>query len=200
MSDWAAVTRTRWTGVAVWEARAQDLLAKKGPLWKLMAELYDLAITDLDPVLSTMQDMGNQVRCRAELRECLSAVEDIVGIFNVGGSWGRHTAVDLRFFDGPSHVAARSPPFESPYTHLDGSPVKVWAPLSQGWSHCATVRGGKAGDLNSALREWPLPAAVGWLPRPCQAAPTWPRFAQPVVLPLSERGRLGVAIALLFGP
>ena len=120
--------------MASWESRIQDLLAKKEPLWKLKAELYDLAITDLDPVLATMQDMGNQVRCRAELRECLSAVEDIVGIFNVGGGWGHHTAVDLRF--RPSMTALRMSQLVRHHlralTHFDGSPIKVWVPLSQG--------------------------------------------------------------------
>ena len=61
----------RWTGMSAWENRIQELLSRKEPLWKLKSELCELAVAGLGPVLSIMQDMGNQVRCRAELRECL---------------------------------------------------------------------------------------------------------------------------------
>ena len=56
-----------------------------------------------------------------------------MGIFNVG-AWGHHTAVDLRF--RPSMTALRVSQLVRRHlralTHFDGSPVKVWVPLSQG--------------------------------------------------------------------
>ncbi|CAE7727500.1 unnamed protein product [Symbiodinium sp. CCMP2592] len=134
VSDWAAVTRTRWIGMCAWENRLQELLSRKEPLWHVKTELYVLALEDLEPILASIQDTAVQMQCRAELRECLSAVDDVVGIFPVGGGWGHHTGVDLRHC--PSMSALRMSQLVR--HHLRGAAsafstngIEVWAPLSQ---------------------------------------------------------------------
>ena len=109
--------------MSAWENRAQELLANKEPLWKLKADLSTLALEDLDPILSTMTDMGAQVQCR----------DDIVGLFNTGGPWGRHTAVDLRY--KPCMSAMRMSQLVRHHLRAltnDNCPIKIWQPLSQG--------------------------------------------------------------------
>ena len=98
-------------------------------------------------MLSGMSDMGShcsQVQCRADLCECLSAVDDIVGLFNTGGSWDRRTAVDLRF--RPSATALRMSQLVRHHlrtlTCADDCTVKIWQSLSQAEMSCKRKRQG----------------------------------------------------------
>ena len=135
LSDWSATTRTRWEGMKASDERMQALVKTKTGLWQVKDELFNLVIIDLDPLLSHVPDPNQQMQLRAELREVLSAREDIVGVFPVGGEWGRRTGLDLRY--KPSLASFRlcqavRNVLGPLLRRLDGATVKVWVPLSAG--------------------------------------------------------------------
>ena len=69
----------RWEGCPNLEARLLDLQKAKTGLWQVKAELFELLMADLGPVLVTMEDTAKQMQLRSELRECLGQVEEVVG-------------------------------------------------------------------------------------------------------------------------
>ncbi|CAE6973016.1 unnamed protein product [Symbiodinium sp. CCMP2592] len=150
VSDWSAVTRTRWVGMSAWENRLQELLSRKEPLWHVKNELYVLAFEVLEPILACIQDMAVQMQCKAELRECLSAV-------------------DLRF--RPSMSAFRMSQLVR--HHLRGVAsafathgIEVWAPLSQNdMKNKRNRQGGKGGGGKGHSK-----GAVGSTSAPVSAA------------------------------
>ena len=83
LSDWSATTRARWEGMKALDERMQALVKTKTGLWQVKDELFNLVMVDLDPLLSHVPDPNHQMQLRAELREVLSAREDIVGVFPV---------------------------------------------------------------------------------------------------------------------
>ncbi|CAE6941516.1 unnamed protein product [Symbiodinium natans] len=127
LSDWSATTRTRWEGLKALDERMQALVKAKTGLWQVKDELYTLVMSDLDPLLAHIPNPSVQMQVRAELREVLSAREEIVRVFPVGGECGRHTALDLRY--KPSRPFAYAKLLEQrprASSEADSAAVRVW--------------------------------------------------------------------------
>ena len=119
-------------GMTAVNDRMMALVNRKEGLWQVKAELYDLLMQDLDPILAAMTDTAKQVQIRAELRETLGNGDEVVGVFPVGGPWGKHTGLDIRF--KPSLQALRFSQLVKRGLHpfLKEHPsLSIWVPLSR---------------------------------------------------------------------
>ena len=114
------------------DKRLMELHETKAGMWKIKEELFTLLVSDLDPHLSALPDAARQMQIRAEMRETLGTGQDLIGVFPVGGPWGRHTALDIRF--RPSLGALRFCQLvkrELRAVLLPVSGKACWVPLSQ---------------------------------------------------------------------
>lgn len=98
--EWRAALRVRVKGFSKLEDRAVELSKSTREYWRLKAELLDLLLFSLQPLLGLMFADGSMQKIRKELSECFGQADALLGVFPVGGKFGEHKALDIRFKPG----------------------------------------------------------------------------------------------------
>ena len=134
-SDMMACYRIRLSGCPTLEKRCLEFFNGDRKFWVLKDKLLTLVLKDLEgPLQAVFPDTSKLASVLGELKEVLGTPPALQGVFPVGGKWGEHVALDVKW--KPGLIGLRATDLVKmvigPQLREASTETKVWVPLSSG--------------------------------------------------------------------
>ena len=134
-SDMMACYRIRLSGCPTLEKRCLEFFNGDRKFWVLKDKLLTLVLKDLEgPLQAVFPDTSKLASVLGELKEVLGTPPALQGVFPVGGKWGEHVALDVKW--KPGLIGLRATDLVKmvigPQLREASTETKVWVSLSSG--------------------------------------------------------------------
>eukprot|EP00435_Cladocopium_sp_Y103_P050363 s395_g15.t1 len=128
--EWNSTLRVRIVGATALAKRGSELADGTREFWKLKTETVELLLIDMP---NLFPDPTQRNTIRLELKESLSHLEFVFGVFPIAGRWGSEKSIDLKMRAGLPAMRSHALVKTILGTKLKqfGGQFQLWIPFSQ---------------------------------------------------------------------